>query len=93
MSDGRLWEIFIRPRGEIGHRHVGSVHAPDAELALDNARDVFTRRQEGVSIWAVPSSVLVASPSDDEGPQSEPAADKSDRHPTSHEAPWEFDQR
>jgi ring-1,2-phenylacetyl-CoA epoxidase subunit PaaB len=46
-----LWEVFIRPRRGLSHSHVGSVHAPDAETALRNARDVYTRRQEGVSIW------------------------------------------
>ncbi len=43
-----------------GHRHVGSLHAPDAEMAIKNARDVYTRRNEGVSIWVVPSSQIIA---------------------------------
>ena len=48
-----LWEIFIRSQHGLAHRHVGSLHAPDAEMAIKNARDVYTRRNEGVSIWAV----------------------------------------
>ena len=52
---GRLWEVFVRPRRGLSHTHVGSVHAADAEMALRNARDVYTRRQEGVSIWVVPA--------------------------------------
>ena len=51
-----LWEVFIRSRTGLAHRHVGSVHAVDAEMALQNARDVYTRRGEGLSIWVVPSA-------------------------------------
>ena len=43
-----LWEVFIRSRTGLAHRHVGSVHAVDAEMALQNARDVYTRRGEGL---------------------------------------------
>ena len=42
-----LWEVFVRARRGLSHNHVGSLHAPDAQLALRNARDVYTRRQEG----------------------------------------------
>ena len=51
-----LWEVFIRARRGLSHQHVGSLHAPDAAMALRNARDVYTRRGEGVSIWVVPSA-------------------------------------
>ncbi|MDN5761654.1 MAG: 1,2-phenylacetyl-CoA epoxidase subunit B, partial [Microlunatus sp.] len=51
MGTWPLWEVFVRARRGLSHNHVGSLHAPDAELALRNARDVYTRRQEGVSIW------------------------------------------
>ncbi len=50
-----LWEIFIRSQHGLAHKHVGSLHAPDAEMAVKNARDVYTRRNEGVSIWVVKS--------------------------------------
>ena len=62
-----LWEIFIRSQHGLSHKHVGSLHAPDAEMALNNARDVYTRRNEGVSIWVVPASVIVASRPEDRG--------------------------
>lgn len=42
-----LFEIFIRGQHGLSHRHVGSLHAPDAERAMQNARDVYTRRKEG----------------------------------------------
>lgn len=48
-----LWEIFIQSKPGQPHKHVGSLHAPDAQLAIENARDVYTRRNEGTSIWVV----------------------------------------
>jgi ring-1,2-phenylacetyl-CoA epoxidase subunit PaaB len=85
MSD--LWEVFVRPRRGLSHVHVGSVHAPDAELALRNARDVYTRRQEGVSLWVVPSTALTASTPDEADEFFDPAADKDYRHPTYYQVP------
>src|SRR6185503_19510143 len=41
-----LWEVFIRNRSGLPHKHCGSVHAPDATMALQAARDVYTRRGE-----------------------------------------------
>ncbi len=85
MND--LWEVFVRPRRGLSHVHVGSVHAPDAELALRNARDVYTRRQEGVSLWVVPSDSLTASTPDEADEFFDPAADKDYRHPTYYQVP------
>ena len=53
MNEWPLWEVFIRTQHGLAHKHVGSLHAPDAEMAIKNARDVYTRRNEGVSIWVV----------------------------------------
>ena len=77
-----LWEIFIRSQHGLSHKHGGSLHAPDAEMALNNARDVYTRRNEGVSIWVVPASVIVASSPEDRGEFFDPSASKIYRHPT-----------
>lgn len=77
-----LWEIFIRSQHGLAHRHVGSLHAPDAEMAINNARDVYTRRNEGVSIWVVKSADIAASSPDDKAPLFDPAANKVYRHPT-----------
>ena len=82
-----LWEVFIRPRRGLSHAHVGSLHAPDAAMALRNARDVYTRRQEGVSIWVVPTRAITASSPDEKDPFFEPAADKAYRHPTFYDIP------
>ena len=55
-----LWEVFVRSKNGLEHRHFGSLHAADAEMALENARDVYTRRNEGVSIWVVESKNITA---------------------------------
>ncbi len=82
-----LWEVFIRPRNGLAHRHVGSVHAADAVLALDAARDVYTRRGEGNSIWVVPSAAITASDPDHADETFDPTADKIYRHPTFYDIP------
>ena len=71
-----LWEVFIRGQHGLSHRHVGSLHAPDAEMAIKNARDVYTRRNEGVSIWVVGSAMITASAPSDKGPYYEPSQSK-----------------
>jgi ring-1,2-phenylacetyl-CoA epoxidase subunit PaaB len=87
-----LWEVFIRSKRGLSHNHAGSIHAPDAQMALRNARDVFTRRMEGVSIWVVPSSAITASSPEEKDPFFEPAADKAYRHPTFYDIPEEVQQ-
>ena len=86
-QDWPLWEVFLRARGGLSHKHVGSVHAPDAEFAVRHARDTYTRRQEGVSIWVVRSSDITSSDPEQAGPMFEPAADKIYRHPTFYDLP------
>ena len=88
-SEWPLWEIFVRSHNGIAHRHVGSLHAPDAETAIRNARDVYTRRGEGLSIWAVESRHIAASNPDAKGPLYDPANDKPYRHPTFYDIPKE----
>ncbi len=85
----KLFEVFIRPKRGLGHQHVGSIHAADAEMALTHARDVYTRRGEGVSLWVVPSDAITASDPEDKDPFFEPADDKVYRHPTFYELPDE----
>lgn len=86
-QDWPLWEVFIRARGGLSHKHVGSVHAPDGEMALRHARDAYTRRMEGVSLWAVRSADIVASDPAQAGPLFEPAESKVYRHPTFYDVP------
>ncbi len=84
-----LWEIFIRSKQGLDHKHAGSLHAADAQMAIENARDVYTRRMEGVSIWAVESKYIHASSPDEAEQLYEPANDKVYRHPTFYDLPDE----
>ncbi len=86
-GDWPLFEVFVRARRGLSHNHVGSLHAPDAEMALRNARDTYTRRQEGVSIWVVPSAAITASSPEEKDSFFDPAADKIYRHPTFYDVP------
>ncbi|MEI6410780.1 MAG: 1,2-phenylacetyl-CoA epoxidase subunit PaaB [Bacteroidota bacterium] len=88
MKDWPLWEIFIRSKQGLSHKHVGSLHAADAAMALENARDVYTRRNEGISIWVVESKHIHAS-TEDVDAFFDPANDKIYRHPTFYDLPDE----
>lgn len=89
-SEWPLWEVFIRSKQGLDHKHVGSLHAADAHMAIENARDVYTRRQEGVSIWVVESKYIHASNPDEAESFYEPANDKVYRHPTFYDLPDEI---
>ncbi len=88
-KDWPLFEVFIRSRNGLSHKHAGSLHAADAEMAIRNARDVYTRRMEGISIWVVESKYITASNPDDQEMLFEPATDKVYRHPTFYNLPDE----
>lgn len=82
-----LWEVFIRSKQGLSHKHVGSLRAPDAEMAISNARDVYTRRSEGISIWVIESTQVIASNPSDGDSLFEPAESKVYRHPTFYDVP------
>ncbi len=85
-----LWEVFIRSKQGLDHKHVGSLHAADARMAIENARDVYTRRQEGISLWVVESKFIHASNPDEADSLYEPSSDKVYRHPTFYDLPDEL---
>jgi ring-1,2-phenylacetyl-CoA epoxidase subunit PaaB len=82
-----LWEVFTQKKTGAPHEHAGSVRAPDSEMALMNARDVYSRRNEAVSIWVVPAIQIVASAPEDQGPFFDPANDKVYRNPNFFKTP------
>lgn len=84
-----LWEVFVRQRRGLHHVHAGSLHAPDAETALRSARDVYTRRVEGSSIWVTASAQITASDPEAAPEWFDPFADKPYRHPTFYDLPGE----
>ncbi|MBK7871625.1 MAG: 1,2-phenylacetyl-CoA epoxidase subunit PaaB [Saprospiraceae bacterium] len=88
-KDWPLWEVFIRSKNGLSHKHVGSLHAADAQMAIENARDVYTRRNEGISIWVVESKHITASSPNQAESLFDPADDKVYRHPTFYNLPDE----
>jgi len=82
-----IWEVFVQPKTGRPHEHAGSLHAPDGELALQNARDVYSRRGEVSNIWVVPSVHIRATMPDDNPSFFEPAKDKVYRHPQFYDTP------
>jgi ring-1,2-phenylacetyl-CoA epoxidase subunit PaaB len=85
-----LWEVFIRPRQGLDHKHAGSLYAADAQMAVENARDVYTRRNEGISIWVVESKYIHASNPSESDSLYDPANDKIYRHPSFYDLPDEL---
>ena len=81
-----LWEVFIQKSGG-PFKHEGSVHASDSKMALQNARDVYTRRGEGRTIWVVPANSIASTTVNDEGEFFDPADNKIYRHPTFYTVP------
>ena len=82
-----LWEVFIQSKSGNNYIHAGSIHASDAKMAMQNARDTYTRRGEGTSIWIVPSNAILASNPDDSDMLFDPSVDKIYRHPTFYVMP------
>ena len=82
-----VWEVFIQSKNGLPHKHVGSIHATDKEMALQNARDLYTRRKEGSSIWVVKTTDIVASQAEDGDSFFDPSDDKVYRHPTFYTMP------
>jgi len=91
MQNWPLYEVFIRSKNGLSHKHVGSLHAADTDMAITNARDVYTRRKEGVSIWVVESKYITASNPEESESMFDPAEDKVYRHPTFYDLPDELE--
>ena len=88
-ADGQLplWEVFAQAEQGAPHAHAGSLHAADAEQALQHARDVYARRGSVISLWVVPAGAITASSPGDSGPFFDPGADKAYRHPQFYKVP------
>ena len=83
MNDSNfdIWEVFVQKKTGSQFEHAGSLHAVDKEMALQNARDLYTSRQEGTCIWVVKSEHIVSSNSEDGPSFFDPADDKVYRYP------------
>jgi ring-1,2-phenylacetyl-CoA epoxidase subunit PaaB len=91
VSEWPLWEVFVRSKSGLDHKHCGSLHAADAAMAIQMARDVYTRRQEGTSVWVVRSEHIVASDPGEKGSFFDPMEDKVYRHPSFYRLPASVD--
>jgi ring-1,2-phenylacetyl-CoA epoxidase subunit PaaB len=86
-NQGELWEVFIRSKAGQAFKHAGSLHAFDKQMALENARDTYTRRGEGTAIWVVPAKEIAAVDADQSPDFFDPSSDKIYRHPTFYTMP------
>lgn len=86
-NQGALWEVFIQTKAGQAFKHAGSIHAFDKEMAVENARDAYTRRGEGTELWVVPSNQIVAVSASEKASFFEPSNDKVYRHPTFYNLP------
>ena len=77
-----LFEVFLRPKRGMDHKHVGSLYAINASQALQYAAALYTRRGEGSSIWVVRSADISASQEEENSTLVSGVDDKVYRHPT-----------
>ena len=82
-----VWDVFTQKKQGAPFEHAGNVHASDGEMALQNARDVYSRRNEAINLWVGPADAIVASTPEDMGPFFDPANDKVYRHPNFYKTP------
>jgi ring-1,2-phenylacetyl-CoA epoxidase subunit PaaB len=61
------YEVFEQERPGQPHRNAGAVHAPDPEIALQNARDVFVRRPDSHSLWVAPADQILSRTAEEVG--------------------------
>ena len=86
-NQGPLWEVFVQPKSGKPYKHAGSVHAYDKEMAIEAARDLYTRRNEGTGLWVVKAEDIISVQPADAESFFDPADDKIYRHPTFYTMP------
>ena len=62
----QTYEVFHQEKRGKHHIHVGSVHAPNQEMALLFAKEQFARRKRCVNIWVVKTADIGATQLEDE---------------------------
>lgn len=81
------WEVFVQKKSGMPFKHVGSVRGYDKKMAIQNARDLYTRRGEGRALWVVPTTAIVSVPLDKAEAFFDPSNDKAYRHATFYTVP------
>jgi ring-1,2-phenylacetyl-CoA epoxidase subunit PaaB len=85
----KVWEVFVQKKAGLPFKHVGNLRAYDKKMAIQNARDLYTRRSEGRALWVVPTDAIVSVPLDQADAFFEPADDKAYRQATFYKIPEE----
>ena len=57
-ADPGVWEVFRQEKDGDPMRHAGNVRAPDRNLAMHYARELYSRRNESVRLWVVPRTEI-----------------------------------
>ncbi len=79
----QTYEVFEQKKRGTHHMHVGSVHAPNAELAMMFAKEQYTRRGNCVNLWVVKTSEIAVTEYED-ADMFENTASKLHRDPNSY---------
>ena len=88
METGKkVWEVFVQKKSGLPFKHVGSCHGYDKKMAIQNARDLYTRQGEGRELWVVESNAIVSVPLDEADAFFDPGEDKIYRHATFYKIP------
>lgn len=82
-----IWEVFLQEKSGEPHSHAGSVRAADKEMALQNARDVYVRRDTINNIWIVKTKDITATNIEDKTSFFDSTDDKVYRHPQFYKLP------
>ena len=78
LDQWETYEVFHQSSRGAQHVHVGSVHAPNADMALLFGKEQYARRMKCVNLWVVRTANVTATSYDDSD-MFEPALDKSYR--------------
>ena len=87
VENTTVWEVFIQSKNGLAHKHAGNVHAEDKIMALENARELYTRRNDGSCSLVVKATNIISSESEDSEAFFDPSNDKMYRHPTFYTMP------
>ncbi|MBM3920317.1 MAG: 1,2-phenylacetyl-CoA epoxidase subunit PaaB [Sphingomonadales bacterium] len=66
MDQWFTYEVFQQKKRGTHHVHVGSLHAPDSELAILFAKEQYARRGQCVNLWVVKTADVFATEYEDE---------------------------
>ncbi|MCB0721728.1 MAG: hypothetical protein KDC42_05425 [Ignavibacteriae bacterium] len=66
MDQWQTYEVFTQAKSGAHHTHVGSVHAPNGEMAYILAKEQFGRRSKVTSLWVAKTAVIVTAENDAE---------------------------